>query len=644
MDSGLFLYFSLFLVAILLAFYLPGNIFVRRLSLTGLQKMTLSISFGIVLWALQGFLFGYLNIRWMTYLYLLINTFAWFAVVKPNISGKKIVFPKITKQNTLLFIFIIIIVLSQLSMTFANGATSSKGLYFCCGFPDTFANTALTNELINNFPPKEPGVSGVLLKNYHFLANLTNADLIRIFHIPLMYLQFQYTILLITLLFILNILTFAQLAMKNRLYIYWILFFVFFSGDLLFLLIFFQTHILSFNHSFLENAADLWFSPPRVYGAALFFAGLSFLYLWLKEKRNIILDILLAVTFGSLIGFKVYFGIFALTGLGVLTLLYLKQKEFRKVITCFAALLISICLFLPINSGAGGFVFTGFWRFEDFAANSLFGLQKMESARYVYLAHGNWLHALLNDFLYIINYFVFIFGTILISLIQTKKSLSLLDNKLNIFLISGIVLSFILGSFFIQKTGGSNSSQFLINDMILLSIYAALTITYWSSKLKRKKLLVIVLSIIIICLTIPRVIYENYQSLWRIDHQIGVTIDENQLAALDFLRNKTPENAVILQSNRVNCEYIPFLTQRNTYVCLDGAPSDRGLDLTSRLAVQDKLFQHSNKSILKQLPHLRIVQYLYMPTPDYLAREKIYLKYGYVKQYSNAEITIQQVY
>ncbi len=196
----------------------------------------------------------------------------------------------------------------------------------------------------------------------------------------------------------------------------------------------------------------------------------------------------------------------------------------------------------------------------------------MESARYIYLAHGNWIHALLNDLIYIVLYFVFIFGTLLIGLFQTKKSLTFLPAKLHIFLISGIIVGFILGSFFIQQTGGSNSSQFLITDMIIMSIYTAMTMSYWSEKLHKRKTLVLLLSLIIILLTIPRVLYENYQSLWNINHQIGEIVDPDELAAIQYLKTQTPENSVILQNNLDGCEYLAFLAQRRLYYCRDGSP------------------------------------------------------------------------
>lgn len=639
MDANIILSFPFFLLATLLAFFIPGNIFVATLQLTRLQKITLSLSFGIVLWALQGFLFGYLQMRGLTYLYLGITLIIWLKINKHNLKLPVIKFPLPKFSDFLFGGFITVVVITQLFTSFENGITTTKGIYFCCGLPDNLFHIALTNDLVYNFPPHEPGVSGQILYNYHFLANLVNADIIRIFHLPLLYVQYPYMSLLITLLFALNIVTFSQLVTGRRIYSYWLLFFVFFSGDLLFLLIFLQTHLINFNATFLENASALWISPPRVYAAMLFFSGLSFFLLWERNKKNIYLDILLAATFGSLIEFKVYFGIFALTGLAALMPFYVKEKNIRKLIVIMVTFLISAGLFLPMNSGAGGFVFTGFWRFENFAANTIFGLQKMELARYVYLAKGNWVHALMNDLIYFILYFVFIFGTLLLSLFQTRKSLTIFDKKLNIFLLSGLTICFIFGSFFIQKTGGSNSSQFLITDMIIIAIYAALAVMYWLTKIKKTSIIMLI-TVGIIVLTAPRVLYEDYK---LVTHQQGFLLDINQLHALTFLRNNTPKNAIILQSNLKECLQIVFIAQRHTYICNDASPSDHGEMLAERITLHDEIFKDNASKALSLLPQKHI-QYLYLPTNYYLTKESLFKKNCYLRVYFNREVTILKLY
>jgi len=66
-----------FIIATILAFFIPGDIFIRRLNLTKLQRIVLAVGLGMVLWALQGFIFGFLGFRDLTYVYLAICMILW---------------------------------------------------------------------------------------------------------------------------------------------------------------------------------------------------------------------------------------------------------------------------------------------------------------------------------------------------------------------------------------------------------------------------------------------------------------------------------------------------------------------------------------------------------------------------------------
>ncbi len=66
-----------FLLAVVIAFYIPGDIFIRKLTLPVFQRVILALGLGLALWALQGFVFGFLGWRDLTYVYLLIAAILW---------------------------------------------------------------------------------------------------------------------------------------------------------------------------------------------------------------------------------------------------------------------------------------------------------------------------------------------------------------------------------------------------------------------------------------------------------------------------------------------------------------------------------------------------------------------------------------
>lgn len=66
-----------FIIAIILAFFIPGDLFTRQFKLTLFQRIVLAMGLGIVLWALQGFIFGFLALRNLSYVYLAICLILW---------------------------------------------------------------------------------------------------------------------------------------------------------------------------------------------------------------------------------------------------------------------------------------------------------------------------------------------------------------------------------------------------------------------------------------------------------------------------------------------------------------------------------------------------------------------------------------
>lgn len=66
-----------FLLAIFLAFFIPGDVLVRRLKLPRWQRVVCSLGLGVVMWALQGFVVGFMGLRFLTYFYLVLAGLLW---------------------------------------------------------------------------------------------------------------------------------------------------------------------------------------------------------------------------------------------------------------------------------------------------------------------------------------------------------------------------------------------------------------------------------------------------------------------------------------------------------------------------------------------------------------------------------------
>ncbi|RJQ27894.1 hypothetical protein C4577_00435 [Candidatus Parcubacteria bacterium] len=608
--------FAYFFIAIFLAFFVPGSILLQRIPLSVFQHIVLAIILGMVLWAWQGFIFGYLELRWLSYLYLIFAFTIWIKNRNSNLFLKKIPLLPNIRSNFLPFILILSGMIIQLLSTFFIGISYKDGIYFCCSLPDSLYHLALTNQLIKQVPPIEPGASEIFVKNYHYFSNLLIAELIRVFHLPLLATSYQYIVLLFSLLHGLTAIVFAQILRLKNSYTNWLLFFLYFSGDLTFLLLFFVGKGFDFSLPFLENGFWFWISPPRVIASVIFFGALSLFIQW-EKKKSIFLGFLLGIIFGSLVGFKAYVGFFSLIGISCLSIYYfISKKSLNYYIPFISTLLSFIIIYFAVSENTGGLIFTGLWRFENFIVSPQLELSHLELARQIYLQHNNWPRNIQYGLMYIFIYFTFVFGTINVGIFQTKRSLSLIGKELNIFLIGGTIFSVFAGSFFIQKTGGANSSQFLITVIIIFSIYAALACYYWLKK--TTTILKYTLIILLVILTIPRITYSGISTFYKLYERQGFFIDNSELAALSYLKNQTDPSSIILVDN-VNkghwrnafSNYISILSDRQIFVDGNGIAQDHGVPVEDKIFAAETIFKNLNNKIVCSTIKKHKIDYIY---------------------------------
>jgi len=641
-----------FFIVVFLAFYIPGNFLLKKTHLSSFQQIILSIVVGMTLWGWQGFIFGFLNIRWMTYVYLLVFFILWMrsGVWKKFLEFIKNPKQKFSKNIDVLLVFIVIFgTLMQLTSVFFVGILTKTGMFFCCASPDSLYHIALTNQLVKQFPPTEPGMAGITVHNYHYMSNLVAADLIRIFHLPLVATLYQYFVVMLSLFLGLSAITFGQLTNMKKAYIRWLVFFLYFSGDITFLLTFLTGNGFNFNTPFMENALWLWVSPPRVFATIIFFVGICLLILWIKQKK-LFLGILTAFVFASLVSFKIYEGVFMAAGIGGLFIYFLFRKQFKMLIPLILTGILSLILYLPVNISAGGLVFTGTWRFEDFIAQPHLHLIHLVMAIEIYAQHHNWFGVARFELLFAFLYLVFVFGTIILSVFQTKKSLSLFPKELNIFLLTGIGICAILGFFFIQTSGGANSIQFLITIDAICSIYAALACYYWLDKLKG--IIKYVAIVLIVVLTIPRVIDIEHDYISDLFNNPSLVIDNKQLQALAYIKSTTPPNAILLVDNLEKKSgyiyvaktkrfftvplntggfwqgnfsyYVSFLSDRSMFIDGDiftnSIVQSHGVDTHERVTVAKAVFANDKPFLIRTLLHKNNISYIYLGSETKLAK------------------------
>lgn len=593
-------YFLLFLLSVFLAFYVPGNVLLRKTKLSTFQSIVLSTVLGVALWIWQGFVFGYLQMRFLTYIYLFSFALFWLSRNYPSLKNKKITFA--FKKLDVLMVFLVVVgVLIQLSSVITTGIPTSTGIFFCCGnISDSLYHIALTNQLVLNMPPYEPGMAGVIVHNYHYLSNLIVSELVRVFRLPLVMVQYQFMTIFISLFLGLTAISFAVSNNLPKRFTYWLLFFLYFSGDFIYLTLLLLGKGLSFQMGSLEDSSIFLVNPPRAFAIVMLFALASLLSLWTKNKSKG-LGILIGIVAATIIGLKVYVGLFAMAGLGVFTLFYLIKKNYKVMYMALVAVIGSLLFYLPVNGKAGGMYFTQFWLFENFISQPKFDLIRLELARTVYKEHNNYLRVAQYEIMYMGIYFFSIFGIKLLGIFQTKKSLSTIPLPIHLFLITGLLLSAGIGFFFQQEAGGSNSFNFIVSIFIVLSIYAALAVSFWLHKFP--KYLSIVLGVIIVLVTIPRIVNQVIANVDYISQKKGFEITNTQLDAFNYLKNNSQESDIVLVDTSFSeqDETTPFVsiyTNRPMFLSGKGILDSHMIETKARNEIKGNIVREDNHILI----------------------------------------------
>lgn len=588
--------FLVFIFSVFLSFYIPGVLLIRKINISHSSKVILGIIIGMTLWAWQGFVFGYLHLRFLTYVYLIFALIVYLRNFKFQVK-----LPKLKRIDLLIVLIIFSGMLIQLIPVIGFGLEFGKGTYLCCANNDDFLyHTALTNSITKSFPPMEPGISGETVKNYHYWSNLVVAELSRVFNLQVFFTQFQFINLFLSLFLGLTVLTFASLLKISKSFTRWLVFLIYFGGDG----IFFILLVLGRNFSSLRNVLPLedgstfLYNPPRAFSIVLAFAALSLFIVWIKQK-NKLAGILSMILFASTVGFKVYTNLFFMIGLPFLIIYFLYKKQFRNIPVVALFFPLTAIVYLSNNASAGGLFWAPFHLANDFIVQPTFNLSKLELARQVYMSHNNYLRVFQYELIFLLISMIAIFGTKIVALFQSFKSLSRLGDELLILVSAGIIGSYFIGSFFLQQSGGANTFNFVVSSWIFLSIPAALALDFWQKRLRRFIMTIIILFIL---LTSVRVADNTYFNILQFSKFGYLFVGNDFKEAFNFIKNRTDSNSLmIVDPNFGYDRYSPFVeafTKRQMFVSGEKILESHNVDIRKRQKVRDIIFKSISEDLI----------------------------------------------
>ena len=165
-------------------------------------------------------------------------------------------------------------------------------------------------------------------------------------------------------------------------------------------------------------------------------------------------------------------------------------------------------------------------------------------ARTIYAGDNKWMQVSVFNIGFTVLYFIAIFGTKLLAVFNNRKSLLKLPAEFHLFFVPPIIISAMIGFFFNQEVGESNTFNFIVSSFIFLSFYAALFCAYLSEN--KRRWIGIVFTVFLILLTIPRACYKIYNNINDLTHYKGFVILRPILDAARIIRQEAAEKDVVL--------------------------------------------------------------------------------------------------
>jgi hypothetical protein len=613
-----------FLLASWLVWFLPGKLLLRQLGSIADTVVGHAISYviGLVLWTVTAYGLGWLQLRWLlpfSTIYLALTE------LKQSYPDWRKVFPfgswfdhKNLSSYFYLPFLLIIGLFIQLPAVFSSGLLNDRGAeFYFSNTVDGIMHLAFIQNLVSYFPPTRPEAVGLHLTNYHYLGDLAIAELVRVFHLPITHIFFHYLPGLFSVLGGILVYQLIKAWGGRRSTGIFGLFFWYLGSDAAYLISWWLHKTWGWQVAAIDNGPEQFLNPPQVFAKLIFLAGLWLLTQYWQKKQTMAwwLTVLL---FGSLITFKVYFGLFALfaTGCAVLWRTYLRKAHPQEWFGLFAMAVLSLGLFWPNNHGSeGGLVFVPLiWPKLILNADHL-NWQDWWLRQQVYESHANWRNVWILNSAAVIVALISFYGTRLIGWIGLVKHLPPPEKSTWAwFWWPASLLFLFLGFNTMQNPGGFNTFNFIVVTMVPMTLLSAFTLDeFWQHRLKYFKIIVVCL----VLLTIPRSIYLICKQITTASqHETSLVYTRDEMELLHWIAKNIPPEAIIQvnpnQKTAQETSYVSFFTQRQTYLTGENILTFQGLQLPERHRLIKRIFESNNTQALRFKLQSVGISYLYI--------------------------------
>ncbi len=599
-----------------------------KIQKNGLTGLFLHCSTGLLLFTFVTYLLSWIHLLPITIiLFLFIDLYE----IKTHGFGN-IHFEK-NEKKVLLYIFILSLIFS-LSMT-VTGVYNNHISYG----RDDIIHLSFINELKANFPPQNPGFTGVILQGYHFLIDFLIAKTSTITQLTNEDLYFHFYPLLISLLWGLGTFVILLNWTKKQSAGLWGVLFSFFGGSFGYILLLQNHPNVNLDSVFgIDQPASALLNPPFAISVVLIFLFLSCTFFYLQSKKSQWL-IPLSLCVGLITFFKVYAGMIVIGAFIVLSLYELIKKRYVIIFADIFALLLFLSTFGAFIGPGQGLIFFPMWEPHAILRANLPWVG-YDFRMYTYTKLHETYKILGIEIFGLLLYFLGNLGTRIIGLcilifvfLKNRK----LPSFFSILLIMMICISILIPLFFIQSGKVFEIIQLSWYYPILVSLFAA----YGTSFLFTKRfsiIIQIIFAMLLIFLTLPSAFWNFYVNIYPHLISQSESYTDSNFRTMKYVSSQGTYNDTVLQLPPAETKIadlgkwyentLPFITafgNKKCYVCNEGNPFPNininpRLDFIAQIITlentspKDKDFNKSRTKIEHMLIKNRIV-YIYSNYP-----------------------------
>lgn len=663
----LFLDLILFLVLFVFSFYPAGLFLVEKIdkNFRSNEKIILSFASSIVIFVILTLLLGILGLRFLMWpLVIGSGLYSIFRLRTKLFSPWKELF---TDKKLILIILTAIVI--QGVINWPSGYSFKDGVMFWSSQGnDGLWHVALMEEAKKSMPLVNPVYAGEKLYNYHYLADILMGEFGRVYPVfTSLDLYFRFFPVVISFLMSLAVFSFVARWRESKLAGYWAIFFTSLSGGFGYIATFIKSRQLFAGETIFWAAQGntIIGNPPHAVAYALLASCLLTLTIFIGSGNRKVL-ILAFLTGCAVAGFKVSGGFVLAVGVivaGLFELLYRRKKE----LFFFSAILgLSNLVVLKLMSkGTLSFLVWEPWWFVRTTITAPGRLEwlDLEHRRQHYVSKHTLKATLRVIQLEMKAFAIFVVGNLGTRFIGVfilfengfKKIGGFFKDTVNILLLSSMLSGLIVVLLFVQRGIAYNLIQFMQYFILIFGFFSAAFVAATLSKIK-SKFLRFFLAGILIAVSIPTVI-GNLVEFYGPEKTPLAKVSANELAALNYLKSNTPDNALVLTypfdsgyrwnykaqpwpiSVWYDTAYVSALSSRRTFLSNEGQVDILGIPFKERHLEVQKYFKEGNASYNNEFIKKNGIGYVYVFKAE-LEKPLDGKILGLAKFYENDEVII----